>query len=157
MKWCEFQRTGCTFKEWVKGWPSRSGTASIHPQIVPNKCFISEKKYIRALRYSIYQIISWIQKKEREKKFELLEDDSEPQLFKFYIHRERKDKINKDYNVQNKIKQISKRRSSYVCFPTTFSQLRTQNCILYAQLCQSYMFSLKRNQTPNSVVTWRGC
>ena len=95
--------------------------------------------------------------KKEGKKFELLEDDSKPQLFKFYIHPERKYNINKDYTEQNKIKQISKRRSSYVCFPTTFSQLRTQNCILYAQLCQSYMFSLKRNQTPNSVATSRGC
>ena len=121
------------------------------------KCLISDKKYIRALRFSIWQIISWIKKKEREIKFEQLEDDSEPQLFNFYIHPERKYNINKDYTVQNKIKQISTRRSSYVCFPTTFSQLRTQNCVLYTQLCQSYMFSLKRNQTPNSVVTWRGC
>ena len=99
---CGQAHDGAIFKEWVKAWPSRSGTASIHPQIVPEKCFISEKKYIRALRYSIYQIISWIQKKRERKKIELLEDDSEPQLFKFYIHPERKYNINKDNTVQTR-------------------------------------------------------
>lgn len=42
-----------------------------------------------------------LNRKKERKKIELLEDDSEPQLFKFYVHPERKYKINKDYTVQN--------------------------------------------------------
>ena len=49
---------------------------------------------------SMFRVLSTPPKK-REKKFELLEDDSKPQLFKFYIYPERKYNINKDNTEQN--------------------------------------------------------
>ena len=78
-----------------------SGTASIHPQIVPKKVFHQWEKVYSSFtaQYTSHNKLNT--KKEGQIKFELLEDDNEPQLFKFYIHPERKYNINKDYTVQN--------------------------------------------------------
>lgn len=115
MERCEFQRSGCTFKEWDKAWPHeaaqhRSTTKSYQ------KVFHQWEKVYSSFTVQYITDNKLNTKKEREIKFEQLEDDSEPQLFNFYIHPERKYNINKDYTVQNNIKQISTRRSSYVCF-----------------------------------------